>query len=273
MKTFSSILFVGLSIFHAAPAAATELKSSSQVQTKQAISFNLIRLDADYENGKWNIDNVYRPVIKTSLTKRNYFLISNVSSTEPLNLVIPKIQFSVIAKNNVLFPKAITLEEESSGKEVLWIEPNSSLMISFTNDLANTPLQAFVAVTKSTKDVIGIFGPDQGSKFTLPSNNEVKPEVSYENLGLVLRATPKISNTPTPVKPGLTKIVLKPLTTYEIINSKNNRIIQLSDDVYVGVRNRFIGGSNYWAKKLTLRPGEKFTITTLKDTILRTKDE
>ncbi|TRP51460.1 hypothetical protein DNP87_23600, partial [Salmonella enterica subsp. enterica serovar Panama] len=44
----------------------------------------------------------------------------------------------------------------------------SSMTISFVNDLSSTPLQALVSVTKQKKEVIAIFGPDQGKKFTLP---------------------------------------------------------------------------------------------------------
>ncbi|MCV5283783.1 hypothetical protein OFC15_32985, partial [Escherichia coli] len=78
-----------------------------------------------------------------------------------------KLEYNIIAKNKILLNEKIALSEGTSGKSIIWVEPKSSITISFINDLANTPLQAIVSITRNNKDVIAIFGPDQGKGFTL----------------------------------------------------------------------------------------------------------
>jgi FtsP/CotA-like multicopper oxidase with cupredoxin domain len=56
----------------------------------------------------WLLNGQQRPVIKTSMTKRNYLQIINQSTLTPLNLVIPKITFDVIAKNGVLLSNIVS---------------------------------------------------------------------------------------------------------------------------------------------------------------------
>ncbi|HBA4347472.1 TPA: hypothetical protein J5G66_003833, partial [Escherichia coli] len=146
----------------------TPIPSSQLSDAKTGVNYEFITIAANYVNGMWLVDGRQRPVIKTSMTKRNYLQIENDSASTPLNLVIPKIEFSIIAKNGVFISKFISLDEDASGKRILWLEPGSSMTISFVNDLSSTPLQALVSVTKQKKEVIAIFGPDQGKKFTLP---------------------------------------------------------------------------------------------------------
>nr|UGK56151.1 hypothetical protein [Escherichia coli] len=64
-----------------------------------------------------------------------------------------------------LYQKFISLDEDASGKRILWLELGSSMTISFVNDLSSTPLQALVSVTKQKKrGYCHFFGPDQGKK-------------------------------------------------------------------------------------------------------------
>lgn len=146
----------------------TPIPSSQLSDAKTGVNYEFITIAANYVNGMWLVDGRQRPVIKTSMTKRNYLQIENDSASTPLNLVIPKIEFSIIAKNGVFISKFISLDEDASGKRILWLEPGSSMTISFVNDLSSTPLQALVSVTKQKKEVIAIFGPDQGKNSPCP---------------------------------------------------------------------------------------------------------
>ncbi|MDC9067619.1 hypothetical protein PSJ60_22460 [Escherichia coli] len=146
----------------------TPIPSSQLSDAKTGVNYEFITIAANYVNGMWLVDGRQRPVIKTSMTKRNYLQIENDSASTPLNLVIPKIEFSIIAKNGVFISKFISLDEDASGKRILWLEHGSSMTISFVNDLSSTPLQALVSVTKQKKEVIAIFGPDQGKNSPCP---------------------------------------------------------------------------------------------------------
>ncbi|MBJ4995337.1 hypothetical protein JGF35_24425, partial [Salmonella enterica subsp. enterica serovar London] len=79
----------------------TPIPSSQLSDAKTGVNYEFITIAANYVNGMWLVDGRQRPVIKTSMTKRNYLQIENDSASTPLNLVIPKIEFSIIAKNGV----------------------------------------------------------------------------------------------------------------------------------------------------------------------------
>lgn len=233
----------------------------------------MVKLNAMFSNGFWAINGKQKPVFKTNPSSRNYMQIHNDSVSHSLNLVIPKLEYSVIAKNSVLLEKPISLTDETSGKTILWIEPKSSLTLTFLNDLANTPLQAMVSVEKKSKDVIAIFGPDQGSKFSLPTPVKDTPETNYKDLGLISIKRPKASNPPALLTISNSESKLKSSYKYRIDVGDTGRHMRFSEPVFVVNRNTFIGGSDYWTKEIMVSPKESFSLWTSKETVLRMKDE
>lgn len=248
--------------------------TSQQSDAKTGVNYEFITIAANYVNGMWLVDGLQRPVIKTNMTKRNYLQIKNESVSSPLNLVIPKMQFDVIAKNGVVLTKIISLNEDASGKQILWLEPGSSLTISFVNDLSSTPLQAIVAVTKQKKEVIAIFGPDQGKKFTLPiPSNTQQSSTDDVPSPIALRI-----NAPKKLQPGKTipenaSASLLPSHTYKVRGTEKLRALKFSAFVWVEKRNSFIGGSDYFAKELKVYPGENFYISTIQKTVMRADND
>ncbi|HCH6700913.1 hypothetical protein [Enterobacter hormaechei] len=173
MKINWKIISISTLLLHLHAAAAPHQEKEHRKDAFSSAaqkSDSLISAKAELINGRWFINGKYRPVLKTSMTKTNFLEIMNVSNKESLFIVIPKLEYNIIAKNKILLNEKIALSEGTSGKSIVWVEPKSSLTISFINDLANTPLQAIVSITRNNKDIIAIFGPDQGKGFTLPGN-------------------------------------------------------------------------------------------------------
>lgn len=264
------LVFMGTSIIVNA-STKVSMPTFQQSVGKSNARYEYISIAANYVNGRWLVDGQQRPVIKTSMTKRNYLQIENQSAFTSLNLVIPKIAFDVIAKNGVLLSKIVSLDEEAAGKNILWLEPGSSLILSFVNDLSSTPLQAIVSVRKLNKDVIAIFGPAQDKKFTLPPSSNTQqaskeyapaPEVALNlTVPKKLRPAAKISD--------YSNATLLPSHIYEIKAAEKIRSFKFSEFVWVGKRNNLVLDSNYFSNKLTVYPGETFSISTLKKTTMR----
>lgn len=264
------LTFLGSTVI-ATASTKTLAPTSQQTDAKTGVSYEFIKITANYIDGMWLVDGLQRPVIKTSMTRRNYLEIKNGSASSPLNLVIPKIEFDIIAKNGVFLTKIISLDEDASGKRILWLEPGSSLTISFFNDLSSTPLQAIVAVTKQKKEVIAIFGPDQGKKFTLPIPSDTQQISNDEVL------SPDIAvrlNAPKKLNPGMTILETPSASllrshTYKIMGTENLRTLKFSAFIWVEKRNSFLGGYDYFAKELKVYPGENFYISTIQKTVMR----
>jgi len=253
----------------------TSVSTDQETIAKNKADYELISISAKFINGNWLVDGQQKPVIKTSMTKRNYLTIENQSAITPLNLVIPKIAFEIISKNGVLLQKIISLDEGAAGKEVLWLEPKSSMTISFVNDLSSTPLQALVSVSNRRKEVIAIFGPDQGKKFTLPliSNTSQSSKQDYPSPDIALTHTVPKTLQPGITIPDGTKAFLKDFHAYKIKATENLRSFTFSEFVFVGRRNSFIGGSDYFAKELMVYPGESFDIITTQKTTMRAQHD
>ncbi|WP_432338856.1 hypothetical protein AAIO74_24230 (plasmid) [Escherichia coli] len=253
----------------------TPIPSSQLSDAKTGVNYEFITIAANYVNGMWLVDGRQRPVIKTSMTKRNYLQIENDSASTPLNLVIPKIEFSIIAKNGVFISKFISLDEDASGKRILWLEPGSSMTISFVNDLSSTPLQALVSVTKQKKEVIAIFGPDQGKKFTLPlPSDSQQSSIDYvpsPEIALRINAPKKLQ--PAIAIPEDASASLLPSHTYKIRAAEKVRTFKFSSFVWVGKRNNLLGGSDYFTKELKIYPRENFDISTIQKTTMRTEND
>ncbi|EAN4326902.1 hypothetical protein EG703_04640 [Salmonella enterica] len=268
------LAFIGPTIM-AVAYAKTTIPTSQQSVSKSEVNYEFLTIAAKYVDGVWLVDGQKRPVIKTSMTKRNYLQIENQSALTPLNLVIPKIAFDVIAKNGVFLSKVVSLDEDASGKKILWLEPDSSLTISFVNDLSSTPLQAIVSVTKLKNDVIAIFGPDRGRKFTLPlpENSQQSSKEFIPSPEVALRlSVPKKRQTDTTISDDVIAF-LSPLHTYEIKATEKIRSLKFSEFVWVDKRNDFLVGSEYFTKKLTVYPGESFEISTTRNTTMRAKHD
>lgn len=232
------LAFVWPSI-NATASTKTPMPTSQQSVAKSEANYEFISISAKYVDGMWLVNGQQRPVIKTSMTKRNYLQIANQSTLTPLNLVIPKIAFDVIAKNGVLLSNIVSLDEDAAGKKILWLEPGSSLTISFVNDLSSTPLQAIVSVSKLNKSVIAIFGPDQGKKFTLPQTSKSQDfSKEYDpspEVALRLNVPKKIHSSVT--IPDVATASLPSSHTYEIIATDKLRSFMFSEFVWVGKRN------------------------------------
>lgn len=244
---------------------------ASQPSVNQPVP-NILSLKATEENGEWLINMNKMPIVKTSLTSENILTIKNASTVSSLNLVIPALSYSAIAKNGFLFNPPLEVSEEDSGSKVLWLEPLSSITIAFRNDLADTPLQAIVAVTNSSKKVLAIFGPDQGGKFKLSETVSQHFRTDYSRYGfinknVVLPTNPRIQDLTT-----LTGNVMNGGRIFSARTISKNQHIQFSDPVYVLNQNSAIGGSKFWTKDLYLYSGEKLDfLTTGKTTVIGVK--
>nr|UGK56152.1 hypothetical protein [Escherichia coli] len=53
----------------------TPIPSSQLSDAKTGVNYEFITIAANYVNGMWLVDGRQRPVIKTSMTKRNYLQI------------------------------------------------------------------------------------------------------------------------------------------------------------------------------------------------------
>lgn len=248
-----ALLFVLLTCANIANADA----GKSSINSENAISANKLAIRASELSGDWLFDGKKLSIIKTSMTNENILTIENSSDYKSLNMVIPSLEFTVIAKNNFLFSKPVDIDEDNSGKKLLWIEPMSSLTIAFRNDLANTPLQAIVSVTKKSKKVIAIFGPDQSAKFNLSGTSVPASKAVYTNYGFI--AKKDLSDK------GLI------VTDFDLISSKildrnqlitvnsglEGRHIRLSKPVFVPYQNSEIGGSKFWTRNLYISPNSR----------------
>ncbi|MCP5743538.1 hypothetical protein NL353_27500, partial [Klebsiella pneumoniae] len=61
----------------------TPIPSSQLSDAKTGVNYEFITIAANYVNGMWLVDGRQRPVIKTSMTKRNYLQIENDSASTP----------------------------------------------------------------------------------------------------------------------------------------------------------------------------------------------
>ncbi|EAM1625474.1 hypothetical protein ET288_21060, partial [Salmonella enterica] len=133
MKIKWKIISISTLLLHLHAAAAPHQEKE---QRKDAFSSaaqksdSLISAKAELINGRWFINGKYRPVLKTSMTKTNFLEIMNVSNKESLFMVIPKLEYNIIAKNKILLNEKIALSEGTSGKSIIWVEPKSSITIS-----------------------------------------------------------------------------------------------------------------------------------------------
>lgn len=269
-------IFTLLMHLHAAAAPHQEKEHSRDTVTFAAQkSEPLISAKAELINGKWFINGKYRPVLKTSMTKTNFLEINNVSDKESLFIVIPKFEYNIIAKNRIKLKEKTSLNEDTSGKSIVWVEPKSSITLSFFNDLANTPLQAIVSITKNKKDVIAIFGPDQGKGFTLPGKttmcNESAPD--YSELNIKKLNIPQGVGNPVIINPKLKNHFLSGQLYYEVLSLPKYQHLEFSEPVYIEKRRNVIGGYGYWTKETILFPGESLTFITRAKNSLRKRDD
>ncbi|EEV7041581.1 hypothetical protein BCD01_000897 [Escherichia coli] len=258
----------------AAPHQEKEHRSDAFSSATQK-SDSLITAKAELINGKWFINGKYRPVLKTSMTKTNFLEIMNVANKESLFIVIPKLEYKIIAKNKIILNEKIALSEDTSGKRIVWIEPKSSITLSFINDLANTPLQAIVSITRNKKDVIAIFGPDQGKGFTLPgkTSDEQKSVPDYSDLNLNKFIIPQSVGNPVIINPKEKNYHLSGQVKYEILSLPKYQHLEFSEPVYIEKRTDILGGYGYWTKETILYPGESLSFVTSAKNNLRKRDD
>ncbi len=252
----------------------TPIPSSQLSDAKTGVNYEFITIAANYVNGMWLVDGRQRPVIKTSMTKRNYLQIENDSASTPLNLVIPKIEFSIIAKNGVFISKFISLDEDASGKRILWLEPGSSMTISFVNDLSSTPLQALVSVTKQKKRLLPFLAQIRVKNSPCPYrqiHNNRQSTMSPLQKSHYVSMPPKLQ--PAIAIPEDASASLLPSHTYKIRAAEKVRTFKFSSFVWVGKRNNLLGGSDYFTKELKIYPGENFDISTIQKTTMRTEND
>lgn len=278
MKIKWKIISISTLLLHLHAAAAPHQEKE---QRKDAFSSaaqksdSLISAKAELINGRWFINGKYRPVLKTSMTKTNFLEIMNVSNKESLFMVIPKLEYNIIAKNKILLNEKIALSEGTSGKSIIWVEPKSSITISFINDLANTPLQAIVSITRNNKDVIAIFGPDQGKGFTLPgktSNDQVSvPDDSDLNIKK-LNIPQSVGNSVT-INPKEKNYLLVGQVKYKILSLPKYQHLEFFEPVYIEKRKDILGGYRYWTKETILYPGESLSFITSAKNNLRKRDD
>ena len=242
-------------------------QSASQPSTAKPVP-KLLTLKATKENGEWLINGRKLPIFKTSLTTESILTIENASSASSLNLVIPALSYSAIAKNGFLFTAPLEVSEKDSGSKVLWLEPLSRLTIAFRNDLADTPLQAIVAVTNNTKKVLAIFGPDQGGKFKLSEAISQHSSTDYSSYGFRKKQVIRPKDHPTQDLPTVIGTVLEGGRMFTTRTITKKQHIQFSEPVYVLEQNRAIGGSKFWTKELFFHSGENINFLTAGKTIV-----
>ncbi|EKS6472161.1 TPA: hypothetical protein LR346_004956, partial [Enterobacter hormaechei] len=169
----------------------------------------------------------------------------------------------------------IALSEGTSGKSIVWVEPKSSLTISFINDLANTPLQAIVSITRNNKDIIAIFGPDQGKGFTLPGNtsNDQVSVPDYSDLNIKKLNIPQSVGNPVTINPKEKNYLLVGQGKYEILSLPKYQHLVFSEPVYIEKRKNILGGYGYWTKETILYPGESLSFITSAKNNLRKRDD
>jgi len=260
---FSSIFFA---CFGFAKAADTAVSAVNQVINKQDLTFEL---KDDY----WYVNGKKRPVFETSLSGVNYMALKNSSENASLNVIIPKFEYSVLAKNGTAFAKPHEVNEEQSSKTLLWIEPKSQVLISFRNDLALSPMQGIVAILHSKRDAVAIFGPRASSGFSL-SPPEKFEAVPLTTLGIKTFSLPNVVNnisTELELKPSNKKL----LSGRRYFIKKHSQTFRLvfSESVFVLSRNQFIGGSGYWTKSITFFPNEEMEFIAPKNQTVRISNE
>ncbi|VAE21378.1 Uncharacterised protein [Enterobacter hormaechei] len=243
---FSSVFFA---FFGFAKAANTTVITGQKAINKQDLTFEL---KDDY----WCVNGKRRPVLETSLSGMNYMTFKNSSENASLNLIIPRFEYRVLAKNGIAFAKPHEVNEEQSGKTLLWIEPKSQMLISFTNDLALSPMQGIVSILHSKRDAVAIFGPGASSGFSL-SPADKHDAVPLTTLGIKTFSRPNVANTIS------TELKLKPSNQkirsgrrYFLKKYPQSYRLEFSESIFVLSRNRFIGGSGYWTKSFNFFPNE-----------------
>lgn len=272
------VISISTLLLHLHAAAALHEKkeySSDALSLAAQKNDSLLSAKAEFINGRWFINDKYRPVLKTSMTKPNFLEITNVSNKESLFIVIPKLEYNIIAKNQILLREKKTLNEDTSGKSIVWIEPRSSLTISFLNDLANTPLQAIVSVTRNNKDVIAIFGPDQGKGFSLPEKTSKGQESvpDYSDLKIKKIKIPSSLGKPVIISSTVKNQLLSGQVKYKISALQNYQHLEFSEPVYIEKRKNILGGYDYWTKEVLLYPGESISFITSAKNNLRKRDD
>ncbi|KAA1186425.1 hypothetical protein [Photorhabdus heterorhabditis] len=234
---------------------------------------NIIDLSFSWGDGKWLVNQARRPVIRTHLDKINYVNLINISRHAVLTIVIPKIDFKVIAKNKTLLDNPVEISSDEAGKSLLWLEPLSSLTISFSNNLAETPLQAVVALTKNEPDALAIFGPKSLDSFSFSIPETDKALRSTEQLGLNEKKPPVITKNIKTLKTDIQTARLSPSYTYHVISAGKVTHMEFSSEVYVTGRNTMVGGSGYWTREMVFYPGEKMEINVPHRMTLRMNDD
>lgn len=246
-------------------------QSTMQPSTSKPVP-KILSLKATEENGEWIINGKKLPIVKTSLTSENILTIENASSSSSLNLVIPALSYSAIAKNGFLFTPPLTVNENDSGSKVIWLEPLSRLTIAFRNDLADTPLQAIVAVTKNSKKVLAIFGPDQAGKFKLTETVSTQTTTDYSTFGFIKKNVIWPKGYPIQDLSASSGTVLIGNRIFSTRTISKNQHVEFSDPVFVLNQNSAIGGSKFWTKELYLHSGEKVEFLTAgKTTVIGAK--
>lgn len=240
--------------------------NSPSEQTKAVTSIR-----AEFLDGKWVVNGKNMPVLGTRMDQLNFIEIQNLSANKPLFIVIPKLEYQLIAKNRIRLNEIKKIDQESAGKTLLWIEPKSNLTLSFFNDLANTPLQAIVSITKNSKEIIAVFGPDQTGGFKIPTvTPKVEKEtITYAELGIKELQKPAYHSDPIILDIDNVQGNLEKNTAYIIKTSTNVKHIVFDDFVYIERRNEIPGGFGYWSKEFSILPGETLLIFTNKKSSFR----
>ena len=249
-------------------AKSVDMSDSTRQETvrTQTLSFDL-------KGDSWLVNGKKRPVLETSLSGVNYMTLMNSSSSASLNLVIPRFEYSVLAKNDTAFAVPHLIKEDNAGNTLLWIEPNSRLTISFTNDLAQTPMQGIVTIFSSKPEVTAIFGPRASTGFTLTPTEKAEP-MPLSKLGLNTFSQPKVVNkTLTTMKLQSGEKKLKAGHRYEIKNHLHSFKLEFADRIFVTKRNKYIGGSGYWSRSFQFFPEETLEFVTPVNTTLRVTND
>lgn len=243
-------------------------RSDSDIPAPENESVQNIKIS--YSGSELLVNGMKRPILITSASKRNYFEITNQSQTKSAYLVIPYIEYKVLAKNKISLGHPLTVSADEAGREVIWLEPNTSLTLSLINDYVETPIQAIVSINGKSKSVISLFGPDKSDKFSLVSVSDEKNELTDSQLGIESLKIPVVTDDSKFITVTEKKRQLNSNQTYTIATKPKTYNVEFSEFVFIPKRNRFIGGTGYWTKNATVAKGEALKFVTMQKTKVRT---
>lgn len=215
-----------------------------------------ISLHLSRREGQWLVNNTRKPVIKTINNRMNYIILHNDSDHIIANILIPKLDYEVIAKNGVMLSTKCVVNGGDEATSSLWLEPFSALTIAFFNDLSSTPLQAIISKSSSATQLIAIFGPEKPKSFTLQVEAATEKTINKK-----LFKKEHNLNEPKITSELLDKTSqLVPNVTYTISNVFTPKMLKFSNPVYISKRNSKCAGSQYWAKSIVAYPNEEIHI-------------